>query len=242
MLAADALRRVLLDTPRDGSVLDVGCLGFKPVLSMRNVRPDLQHAGCDLTVPESLPIGYEFRAVDLESEQIPFDDDRFDVVICAHVLEHLRDPVRLFGELVRVCRPGGTIFVETPSDRSTWTSYPGRIDTYIMMSFWDDPTHVGRPWTPQGLFRLAVFHGTACKLARYDTSWKDKLLMVPRMIAGWASGDSQGFVRAWWSGLGWSCYAVVGKPAELRGATVFEYFSFEGRSARSALPRGRVAQ
>ncbi|WP_375594400.1 hypothetical protein ABWI00_20485 [Algihabitans albus] len=63
MLAADALRRVLLDTPRDGSVLDVGCLGFKPAISMRDVRRDpmfmlrafLNERGGLFTFPEAEP-------------------------------------------------------------------------------------------------------------------------------------------------------------------------------------------
>jgi len=40
---------------------------------------------------------------------LPFKDASFDAVICAHVLEHLRDPLEGISEMVRVLRPGGIL-------------------------------------------------------------------------------------------------------------------------------------
>jgi ubiquinone/menaquinone biosynthesis C-methylase UbiE len=48
------------------------------------------------------------------SDRIPFDDDTFDVVVINSVILVLPDVEtvdRTLGELVRVCRPGGTVFV-----------------------------------------------------------------------------------------------------------------------------------
>jgi ubiquinone/menaquinone biosynthesis C-methylase UbiE len=42
---------------------------------------------------------------------LPYDDQSFDVVMAAHVLEHLPDPQRALAEMVRVLRPGGMVFV-----------------------------------------------------------------------------------------------------------------------------------
>lgn len=240
MRAVTALSQALREAPQNGTVLDVGCLGFKPVAMAARERPDLRHAGCDLATPDDVPAGYDFRLCDLETQPIPFDDDAFDLVICAHVIEHLRDPLALAGELLRVCRPGGAVYLEAPSDRSLWLSYPGAQERYLMLSFWDDPTHVGRPWTPQALLRLAVYYDAELISVGYDTTWADKLAMVPRLIVAWLSGDSERFVRAWWAGLGWSCYSVTRKPAGMRGKPEFVYFSFEGRRARSVLPRGKA--
>jgi SAM-dependent methyltransferase len=44
--------------------------------------------------------------------QLPFADQTFDFVYCAHVLEHVDDPLRACGELMRIGRRG---FVETPT-------------------------------------------------------------------------------------------------------------------------------
>ncbi|SEN03596.1 demethylmenaquinone methyltransferase / 2-methoxy-6-polyprenyl-1,4-benzoquinol methylase [Roseovarius tolerans] len=42
---------------------------------------------------------------------LPYDDQSFDVVMAAHVLEHLSAPKRALKEMIRVLKPGGMIFV-----------------------------------------------------------------------------------------------------------------------------------
>jgi SAM-dependent methyltransferase len=49
-------------------------------------------------------------------EQLPFDDKSFDLVVCAHVLEHVREPVRVLKELIRCSR--GKVVVVLPRERS----------------------------------------------------------------------------------------------------------------------------
>lgn len=41
----------------------------------------------------------------------PYEDQSFDVVMAAHVLEHLPDPQRALAEMVRVLKPGGMVFL-----------------------------------------------------------------------------------------------------------------------------------
>ena len=40
---------------------------------------------------------------------LPYDDDSFDVVLAAHVIEHLSDPKIALGEIYRVLKPGGIL-------------------------------------------------------------------------------------------------------------------------------------
>lgn len=56
----------------------------------------------------------EYRCVDL-ARTLPFTDGEFDATVCLEGLEHLVDPVRLIGELVRVTRSGGEIVISTPN-------------------------------------------------------------------------------------------------------------------------------
>ena len=60
--------------------------------------------------------GYQFRLYD--GQKLPFDDDLFDVVISNHVIEHVGNRAQQashISELCRVLRPGGYIYLATPS-------------------------------------------------------------------------------------------------------------------------------
>lgn len=41
---------------------------------------------------------------------IPFMDRRFDVVVCAHIYEHVSNPYRMMAEIHRVLKPGGVCY------------------------------------------------------------------------------------------------------------------------------------
>ena len=47
-----------------------------------------------------------------------YPDERFDVVHCSHVIEHVPDPVFLIGELYRITKPGGICMLACPNYRS----------------------------------------------------------------------------------------------------------------------------
>jgi len=64
---------------------------------------------------------------DFEQGYFPFADQSFDHVVCSHVIEHVRSPVRLMEECWRVLAPNGTLLIKTPH-YTHWTS-------------WGDPTH-----------------------------------------------------------------------------------------------------
>lgn len=48
-------------------------------------------------------------------EQLPFESSFFDVVYCLSVLEHVQDVRQTIHEMVRVLRPGGTLFIDIPN-------------------------------------------------------------------------------------------------------------------------------
>jgi SAM-dependent methyltransferase len=60
-------------------------------------------------------IGYKIEEVNLEKDDLPFDNEQFDVVLASHVIEHLPDPVRIIREMCRVLKIGGILLVATPT-------------------------------------------------------------------------------------------------------------------------------
>ncbi|MBP7867948.1 MAG: class I SAM-dependent methyltransferase [Acidobacteria bacterium] len=104
-----------------GKVLDVGC-GPVSVLNFfrgEGVRP----LGIDPLASfyhreklvETRPGWEPAPMVSLPAERLPFPDRYFDTVLCFNVLDHVRHPRGVIGEIVRVARPGGNVrvFVHT---------------------------------------------------------------------------------------------------------------------------------
>lgn len=54
---------------------------------------------------------------------IPFEANKFDVVICNHVMEHVEDDLQCMSELCRVLKPGGWGIMQVPIDYSRAKTY-----------------------------------------------------------------------------------------------------------------------
>jgi SAM-dependent methyltransferase len=60
---------------------------------------------------------------------IPLEDNRFDVVFCNHVMEHVNDPIQCMKELYRVMKPGGWAIMQVPQDLSREETYEDKSIT-----------------------------------------------------------------------------------------------------------------
>jgi len=81
--------------------------------------PDLEYLSVDVCGPTML-------RTDLTN--LPLPDDRFDVVYCAQVLEHIADDRRALAELYRVLKPGGWMLLQVPVTGDTTREDPQLTD------------------------------------------------------------------------------------------------------------------
>lgn len=94
--------------------LDVGCGSGFAVWAMQELG-GRSHA-CDLNASSLARVAKRLAVpahglTAASALQLPFNSESFDFVHCNGVLHHTRDPRKGFRELVRVTRPGGTLFV-----------------------------------------------------------------------------------------------------------------------------------
>lgn len=91
----------------------------------------------------------EFRNEDLEKQT--FDDASFDVVVTQDVLEHVYDPARVFIEIARTLKPGGSHVFSVPlvnKHRPTQVWATRNADG--SPNFLHEPDYHGNPVDPRG--------------------------------------------------------------------------------------------
>lgn len=123
--------------PEGGMILDCGCGDFRSTNKLRQERPDLRWYCIDRNNNKNVPDGIVYVTCDLEQDKIPYDDCSFDAAIALHVVEHITNLRFFCGELHRITRPGGYIFIEVPSVTSMFMP---------ASNFFDDVTHK-KPFT-----------------------------------------------------------------------------------------------
>jgi SAM-dependent methyltransferase len=135
-------RLLLEEFPARGegrSVLDVGCAeGYLgEVLAARGFTV----TGIDLPgTPHAESIGFAGADLDLGLPALP---GSWDYILCADVLEHLRDPLRLLGDCRRQLAPGGVLITSLPNSGNAyfrWNVLLGRFPQYEKGLF--DRTHL----------------------------------------------------------------------------------------------------
>jgi ubiquinone/menaquinone biosynthesis C-methylase UbiE len=124
-------------------VLDLGCsIGYNSAflskISDHVVASDLEQENPSTHTPglqktrEFLSLlGIENVIVQhADAEDLPFEDNRFDMVFSSHVLEHVLNPGKAVREIYRVLKPGGIHFCVVPT--STYCIY-GFLHYYVYL-------------------------------------------------------------------------------------------------------------
>lgn len=73
-------------------------------------RFEKQHGKNYITADIESPLA----KVKMDIHHIPFEENRFDAVLCNHVLEHVQDDIKAMSEIRRVLKPGGWAILQVP--------------------------------------------------------------------------------------------------------------------------------
>lgn len=94
-----------------GDILDIGC-GQSPYKFLLN-KADTKYFGIDIV--EANEFGYNNPDITaFDGKNIPFEDNKFDAVICTEVLEHVQEFQYLISEIYRTARKGADVIVTIP--------------------------------------------------------------------------------------------------------------------------------
>lgn len=101
--------REILDVGGGGDLLSLGC-------HLRDTyRATVYGVALGEDVEASRAKGLQYFSCDIDREPLPFEDERFDLVTCASVFEHLYNPGFALAQMRRVLKPGGLLMLEMPN-------------------------------------------------------------------------------------------------------------------------------
>ncbi len=161
---------LLPHVPEDAKrILDVGCGAGSFGRLLKQTRLDVEVAGIEFMekAAEHARIVLDKVVVgNIEEMVLPFENDYFDCIVCADVLEHLESPEQALCKLAKKLKPGGTVVISIPNiqfcdvlsmlSHGRWTY----MDAGIL-----DATHL-RFFTRQELPKL--IHSAGLKLSKLE--------------------------------------------------------------------------
>lgn len=190
--------------PAGARVLDVGC----GLANFRAFVPKAHYTGLDPHVSDKSQTA-AIRAETLK-EHILRHAGLYDAVCAFQVLEHVKAPADLFGEMVQAVRPGGLIFAAVPHVPSAAT----RIPNYLInapphhLTWWTEPALAELakgagalierietvPWSPSDalIYWIARFTPIKCRAEHFRGHWawhvSALLGIAGGILANWVAG------------------------------------------------------
>jgi len=107
-----------------GKILDVGFGGGYLLNEIAQLNPNVQCHGADFVV-RAVQYATPVVVHEVDITNMPFPDHSFDMVLCTHVLEHLREPHKALKELIRVTKK--RLIIVVPNQRE----YKYTIDFHV---------------------------------------------------------------------------------------------------------------
>jgi len=124
---------------KDASILDIGC-SYGGTLSILKHKGFSNLYAIDLDV-ESINYlkntGINSQVGSIFSDNIPEFENKFDLIILGHILEHLHEPKKAISNISKWLKPNGKIFIECPD----LYQYPQTIPFPGFFAEWEHVNH-----------------------------------------------------------------------------------------------------
>jgi len=131
-----------------GLVLELGCgIGYQSAflskVASNVIATDLEEESVSSHAPGMLRAKELHQNLNISNvmlkacsaEELPFDDNSFDMVYSSHVLEHIPNPERALREIYRVLKPGGINFCVVPTRADKVYAFFNFYSYLIYMTF-----------------------------------------------------------------------------------------------------------
>ena len=173
-----------MDPAEPACVLDAGC-GATGALAVITAALGFGEVKAVDFNPESIPLAEEVARQAGVADRVsftcgsvldlPYEDDSFDLVICGGVIHHTPDPCHAFGELVRVARPGGLIYLSVLCYQGSAFEYGVRLLRLAgrLLPF---------NWVPASLRRIPAINNFLLDLMYVPMMWALERADIERLV------------------------------------------------------------
>jgi SAM-dependent methyltransferase len=110
-----------LTLPAGARVLDAGCGSGRTLQELTDYGTEVYGLELDPGAADAARSRGHGEVRIGRLEELPYDDDRFDLITCLDVVEHTPDDRVALRELRRVCKPGGWLLVTVPAYPALWS-------------------------------------------------------------------------------------------------------------------------
>ena len=202
-------QRFFLSFKKDFKILELGCGTGRNAMFIKKYFNKVEYHGIDILPEEKVDSFINFRNVNLEESELPYEANYFDSIIFTHVLEHLSNPLSLGNEINRILKKGGRIYVEAPNWSSILVpSFGFHREQHNPFNFYDDPTHI-KPWTKHGIYE---FLSENCKLKVQKVGIVRNWIRIPLdlfiIIFGFISRNRKRIISSFWNIYGWCVFGI----------------------------------
>ena len=202
-------QRFFLSFKKDFKILELGCGIGRNAMFIKKYFNKVEYHGIDILPEEKVDSFINFRNVNLEESELPYEANYFDAIIFTHVLEHLNNPLSLGNEINRILKKGGRIYVEAPNWSSILVpSFGFHREQHNPFNFYDDPTHI-KPWTKHSIYE---FLSQNCKLKVEKVGIVRNWIRIPLdlfiIIFGFISGNRKRIISSFWNIYGWCVFGI----------------------------------